>query len=255
MSLIKCLLLAILISTLFLTPSTNAQSFGFGCLGFVGGYGGYSYQVYEPTGLNDYILAFNESRKDSLNGSMGNFGAAGGYRVGLNFFRANLEGLILTAKGFYQSLSEKKEASFGSASGNSSAVYELQIRNWGLGIDLGTSITNSLSWKVIDAALLYNFAAFTQTINLPGSITKIIKYKNSKPTLGYFFGTGFIYNIIDNYISVEGVAGYTVFSINEMQTEKGDKLMANENSQVVMKKFITAGGFNAVIQINFGFPL
>ena len=37
----------------------EAQTFGFGCLGFVGGYGGYSYQDYNAAGLNEYIRYWN----------------------------------------------------------------------------------------------------------------------------------------------------------------------------------------------------
>ncbi len=44
----------------------QSQAFGFGCLGFVSGYGGYSYQVYKPDGLNGYIAVLNDTRKDSL---------------------------------------------------------------------------------------------------------------------------------------------------------------------------------------------
>ncbi len=255
MSLRKIIILFVPLFILLLTESLHAQSFGFGYLGFVGYYGGYSYQIYEPEGLNGYIKEFNLIRKDSLSSPMGDFGKASGYRIGLNFFRTNLEGIILTAKGFYQSLSEKRQASIGASSGNSSTVYELKIINWGLGFDIGTSITKFLSWKVIDAALLYNFATFTQTINLPGAITDITQYKNVKPTFGYSLGTGFILDIIRNYISIEGVAGYSVFAIQKMQTGKGKKLTVNENSNVVMKNFITTGGFNAVIQLNIGFPL
>ena len=87
----------------------KAQSFGFGCLGLVGGYAGYTYQIYKPTGLNTYIQTFNLLRKDSLKGSMPNFGKSSGYRVGINFYRADLRGFILTAKGFYQNLGEENE--------------------------------------------------------------------------------------------------------------------------------------------------
>ena len=52
------LLLLILIS--FNKLNAQSQSFGFGCLGFVSGYGGYSYQVYKPEGLNGYIAVLNE---------------------------------------------------------------------------------------------------------------------------------------------------------------------------------------------------
>jgi len=233
--------------------NSTAQTFGFGCLGFVGGYGGFSYQIYQPTGLNDYIRLFNEG-DDSLSSPMNNFGKAKGYRVGLNFFRANLEGLILTAKGFYQFLSEKHEANIKLASGNSNATYELELKNWGVGIDLGTSITSAVSWKVIDAALLFNTASFTNTQNFPGAITEVKKY-NSESKIGYTIGTGFILAIIDEYLTLEGLAAYTVFRIDNVKMDDGTFLTVNKNSTDPMNNFIEAGGFNAVIQLNIGFPL
>ena len=54
----------------------NAQSFGFGCLGFVGGFGGYSYQQYKPNGLNRYVQNFNAINSDNIENEMSDFGKA-----------------------------------------------------------------------------------------------------------------------------------------------------------------------------------
>lgn len=250
---IKYLLLFACIITL--SSKVNAQAFGFGCLGFVGGYGGYSIQLYEPIGLNNYISVFNKIRSDSLSEPMGEFGNAKGYRVGVNLFRANLSGLILTVKGFYQSLVEKKTAQINySNSGNSSVTYQLDIKGWGAGIDLGTSITGALSWKVIDAAVLFNNLNFKTTTNIPGGQTILLNYSTDKATFGYTIGTGFILEIIDEYISLEGLAGYSVFNIDTVQLSDGTQLTLNEQSNAPMQDFISNGGFNAVIQLNIGFP-
>jgi len=243
----------ILIFLFVVTENTFPQAFGFGCLGFVGGYAGYSYQVYSPKGLNDYIKYFNDAKQDSLTSPMSNFGKARGYRIGLNFFRANLEGLILTAKGFYQYLGEKHEAVQQLASGSANTSYEVKLKNWGIGVDLGTSITKALSWKVIDAALLFNKATFTNTENFPNAITKVTEYE-SDSKIGYTIGTGFILAIVDEYITIEGVAAYSVFSIDKMQQGE-NYLTINQASSQPMQNFIDAGGFNAVIQLNVGFPL
>ena len=237
------------------SKTTSAQSFGFGCLGFVGGYGGFSYQVYNPTGLNNYIEDFNNSREDSLSVPMAKFGKAQGFRVGINFFRADIKGFILTAKGFYQLLTEKHDAQVKTNFGNTSTIYKLSIKDWGVGIDLGTSLTGGISWKVIDAALLFNSAKFTNTINRPGPTTAVFEYKNSASKMGYSVGTGFIVSVIDQYLTLEGMAGYTDFSISEVQQSDGTKLAVVENADVPMKNFIESGGFNAVIQLNLGFPL
>jgi hypothetical protein len=233
----------------------KAQSFGFGCLGLVGGYVGYSYQVYKPTGLNTYIQTFNLLRKDSLKSSMNNFGKSSGYRVGINFYRADLRGFILTAKGFYQSLTEENTASLVSAAGTSNTSFDFNLRSWGIGFDLGTSITHSLSWKVLDASLLFNTAQFTNTTNYPGAVTNVNTYKTDKQILGYTVGTGFIFAIIGNYVSLEGFAGYTFLNIGTVKQDNGSYLTVNESSSTEMKNFVDAGGFNGVIQLNIGFPL
>ncbi len=251
----KKLFFFLFIFSLIISDKAYSQSFGFGCLGFVGGYGGYSYQAYDPKELNSYVDAFNNNNKDSLSSLMGKFGQARGYRIGINFFRANLKGFILTTKGFYQYLTEKNSTTINSTLGNSTAIYELDLKNWGVGIDLGTSITGALSWKVIDAAILFNSITFTDTRNSPGPSSFVKKYNNEKSVLGYTFGTGFILAIIDQYISIEGTAGYTIFSIDMMKGDSGNEMPASEDSLQPMRNFIASGGFNAVIQLNIGFPL
>lgn len=242
--------LLIIIVVISIASITKAQSFGFGCLGFVGGFGGYSFQRYEPEGLNSFVNNYNSSNSDSLLSPLGKFGKAGGYRVGLNFFRANIEGFILTTKGFYQQLSEKNSADIGTPQKRNNFTSELKIKNWGLGFDLGTSITRSLSWKVIDAAVLYTSTDLTNTQQFPGK-TIIDKFK-SEDTFGYSVGTGFILSVIEDYISLEGLAGYTVFTIKNVQDENENKLAVNGQA---VENFIVNGGFNAVIQLNIGFPL
>ena len=252
----KSIALLIVFYCLIAIQSNFPQTFGFGCLGFVSGYGGYSYQEFDSKGLNDYVSAFNIDNKDSLSSPMGKFGKARGYRVGINLFRANIRGFILTTKGFYQALTEKNSASLTSANGTSNTTYQLDFNNFGVGIDLGTSITGGLSWKVIDAAVIFNTVTFTNTLNVPGPTTVVKKYNNEKYVLGYSIGTGFILYIIDQYVSIEGLAGYTFFSIDKMKADDSTAEMPTaEGSNQPMRNFIASGGFNAEIQLNVGFPL
>lgn len=239
------------LSLFFFNVNLSAQSFGFGCLGLVGGYVGYSYQVYNPTGLNTYVQSFNFAKKDSLKGSMQNFGKSTGYRVGINFFRADLRGFILTAKGFYQNLGEENDASFSTSLGTSNTNFEYKLTTWGIGFDLGTSITQSLSWKVLDAAILFNSAQFTNTTNSPGAVTNVLTYKSDKQALGYTFGTGFILALVDQYITLEGLAGFTYLKIDNVKQDNP----ASNDAPSAINNFIAAGGFNAVLQLNIGFPL
>jgi hypothetical protein len=243
-----------LVISFIISPYVHGQSFGFGCLGLVGGFGGYSYQKYQPAGFNDYISEFNSIRSDSIRSPMSRFGAAHGFRVGLNFFRADFQGFILTTKGFYQSLSEKHYAEVQSSAGQSNYNYELRLNNWGLGLDLGTSITQSFSWKVIDAAILFNNIRLVDNKNYPGGYTEVAEYKNES-TVGYTIGTGFIYSIVEGYISAEGLIGYTQIIIKTMKLDDGTELTINENSSVPMTNFIDNGGFTIVLQMNIGFPL
>ncbi len=238
-----------------LNINASAQTFGFGCLGFVGGYGGYSYQKYQPGSLNEYVDDFNLIYKDSLSSPLQKFGKADGYRLGLNFFRAKFKGFIITAKGFYQNLSEQHNAKEHLTGGDGSSTLQLEIIDWALGIDLGTQITGALSWKVVDAALMFNNAKFTSTQNLPNAVTIVDQYKSESTNIGYTIGTGFILEVVDEYVSLEGVAAFTQFSIDKMKTNDGKYFVSADGAPSSDKKFIEKGGFNAVIQLNVGLPL
>lgn len=240
---------------LFFQSNLPAQTFGFGCLGFVGGYGGYSYQKYQPGTLNDYVEQINILYNDSLSSPAQKFGKADGYRLGLNFFRARIKWFIVTAKGFYQDLSEEHNVSAHLSEGESNTTLELELRNWALGIDLGTEITGALSWKVVDAAVLFNNATFTATQNMPNAVTIVKQYKSENTSIGYSIGTGFILELIGEYVSLEGVAAYTQFSIDKMKTDDGTYFTEVQTSSEKEKKFIDKGGFNAVVQLNVGLPL
>lgn len=236
----------------------NAQTFGFGCLGFVGGYGGFSYQEYNPAGLNEYIKYYNqlENTIEPVN----EFSSATGYRVGLNFFRATFEsGIIVSAKGFYQYLSKKNKGTVGVGASDDNYSLDLTFKNWSLGFDVGWEFTKVFSWKILDGSLNFNNVKLTQTTDLPGE-TYVNKYKSDSGVIGYSIGTGIIVSIIKDYISIEGLAGYTYLRINELKSEDG----INFFSDVVLPaiypaipdyNMIESGGFTAVIQINVGFPL
>jgi hypothetical protein len=248
---IPCVLLFFFIAA----SAVNAQSFGFGCLGFVGGYGGYSYQEYKPDGLNNYIDVFNRVRGDSLISPMEKFRKATGYRVGLNFFRAKIDNFVLTTKGFYQLISENHEALERHGIGTRSTSLKLEMMNWGVGVDLGISITKAVSWKVVDGAVNFNNITLTSTENMTGAQTVVKKYKTRSTNLGYSVGTGFIIDVIEEYVSIEGLAAYTQLSVDDLQMDDGTLLTVDETTEQPMTNFISVGGFNAVVQLNVGFPL
>lgn len=229
------------------------QSLGFGCFGFVGGFGGYSYQQYQPTGLNKFVANFNSINSEYIENELSEFNTASGYRVGINFFRAKYAGFFVTAKGFYQQLRESKSAEVIPTSVTINYDFDLKLISWGFGIDLGIPITSYLSWKIVDGSILINNARFTETINSSQG-TQVNKYSNDKTEFGYTIGTGFILDVLEDYISLEGVASYTQITIDKMKAEDGTDVIYYPDINTT-EKFIKYGGFNAVVQLNVGFPL
>jgi hypothetical protein len=236
---------------------TKAQTFGFGCLGFMGGYGGFSYQEYNPAGLNNYIESWNSL--EFVHSPLDEFSSASGYRVGLNFFRATFQnGIIVTAKGYYQYLSKENKAGVGVSSSDDNYSMDLTFNNWSLGFDVGWQFTKVISWKILDGSLNFNNVTLTETTNLPGE-TYVYKYKSDSGVIGYSIGSGIIVSIIKDYISIEGLAGYTYLSIDDLKYDDGTGFLAGNpeamNISLEHYKFIDSGGFTAVIQLNVGFPL
>ena len=88
----------------------------------------------------------------------------------MNFFRKKFSGIFITAKGFYQLLDEKHQAIEKLSFGEVTTSFEVKLINWGLGVDLGTPIVSFLNWKIIDAALTYNQARYSNTQNFPRCI-------------------------------------------------------------------------------------
>ncbi len=243
-------LLLILLIIIFPISIIQPQSFGFGCLGLVGGYGGFTYQQYQPGLLKDYVNEFNLLKTKQLN----DFGKADGYRFGINFFRARFSGFFVTAKGFYQQLEESHDAQKFNRGGFEDFNYELKLKSFGVGLDIGIPIYSRLLWKIVDGAVLVSTARMTETVNSYMG-TNVRKFDNEKTEVGYSVGSGFVLDILKNYISIEGIVGYSFFQIGGMISEnktKFEDLLSNSEEN---KQFIKAGGFNAAVQLNVGFPL
>ena len=245
----------ILVFMFFYFIQTQAQSFGFGCLGLVGGYGGYSYQQYQPGMLGSYINQFNTTA--TLSGDarkIDDFGKAEGYRFGLNFFRAKFSGFFITAKGYYQVLSESHDGTQLYRSGIYNYDYDLKLKSWGVGLDIGIPIFNGLHWKILDGTLLINSARLTETVNSFAG-TSVQKFNNEKTEFGYSLGSGVIVELLKNYISLEGIVGYSYLRIDKMRTDENFQFKDLLDSPDENEPFIKSGGFNAVLQLNVGFPL
>lgn len=253
---IKKLFCPVLIAFFILfSNNVRSQTFGFGCLGFVGGYGGYTYQQFDATGLNEFVRQFNEAKASTLQSDLKEFKYATGYRIGINIFRASFEGgFMVTAKGYYQSLGKKNEVTENLPEGTTNYSFDLDLKNWAIGFDVGINLTAGISWKILDGALHFNKVKLTNTVNNPGD-TEIHKFISDDNVFGYSVGTGFIVYIVEDYISIEGLAGYTGLTIDKMKLEEGTPFPPEPYNNQENVNFIDSGGFTAVVQLNVGFPL
>lgn len=216
---------------------------------------GYEFQRYEATGLNKWLKSYKLFYQDSLNKNPEEFGNLSGVRIGINFFRKNFGGFVTTIKGFYSDLNEKREGIVRNFNGNTSTKFDVKITQAGIGLDLGTTITGILSWKVIDAALIYNSLKLTTTVSETNNISVKNTYENDGNSIGYLIGSGFILNIVGQYISLEGMAGYSSFKIDKIKSVNGEYFKTFQSNVYAVENFITNGGISAIIQINFSFPL
>jgi hypothetical protein len=256
----KIIYIAVFFFLIVSNPPLQAQTFGFGCLGFFGGYGGYTYQSFKANGLNNFIQDFNKEHSSELENTLQNFNNEFGYRVGVNFFRASWRGgFIVTAKGYYQFLSRKRETSLVDASKvTTNQEFKLDLKNWAVGFDIGFNLTSFLSWKIVDGAVHFNNISLTNTIDAPSG-TNVTKYKSDPGLISYSVGTGIIISIIKDYVSLEGLAGYTFLRLEDLQTDDGIYFLKTAAESTTFTSdygnFIDSGGFTAVVQLNVGFPL
>ncbi len=247
----RIILFIFLLNTISILP----QAFGFGCLGFVGGFAGFTYQEYQPGYFNDQIIAFNNAQANSTVHIIPEFGKAQGYRLGINFFRAKFSGVFVSLKGYYEMNSEKHSFSHQQSNQVVNSELEFDLKSWSIGLDFGIPISKMISWKIIEGDLHFHSAKLNYKPDLSNNIYDI-KFNNDSPEIGYSVGTGFVVSIIENFASLEGTAGYRFFKIKQMTGNDGESFsLVQSNEQGTKNDFIKAGGFSAVIQLNVGFPL
>lgn len=237
------------------SPRLQAQELGFGCLGLVGGFGGYTSQGVHTDELNEFVSRYNRLHADSLYQQMDQFGNLKGFRLGLNVLRQNLQGMILTFKVFYENLIERKTGIILVSSQQENTFTELAMKNFGIGIDIGTELTRSFSLKIIDATIVFSQIRFTESLHNPsGQIVNYVYTADDEP-IGVTLGTGFIFELIDDYVSLEGSAGYMFMEAGRMRTTEGKYLNKDQRSDEKMRYVINSGGFNATLQLNIGVSL
>ena len=138
--------------------------------------------------------------------------------------------------------------------GTANYEFDLDLKNWAIGFDVGINLTAGISWKILDGAVHFNKVKLTNTVNNPGD-TEIHKFISDDNVFGYSFGTGFIVYIVEDYISIEGLAGYTGLTIDKTKLEEGTSFPPEPYNNQENINFIDSGGFTAVVQLNVGIPL
>lgn len=229
--------------------SLNAQTFGFGCLGLSGFYGGYGIHTYEASGLNQSL----NSVYNNLSPQSGtiNFEKATGFRAGANILRADFNKVFITAKGFFQFSKETKNFEFATGTDPSKLDMELITNHWGIGIDFGFPVFSFLNLKLIEGGVTFYNIEFKEKLFVNDEEISDEAYTNDETEIGYYVGTGLIINLIEGYISIEGSAMYHFYKIDSVQNSDGISYpIASVNSP-----FIEKGGFAAAVQLNIGFPL
>jgi len=245
----KSLFYKVSLLVLITFSSLNAQTFGFGCLGLSGFYGGYGEHSYKADGLNESLVLRYNSIPEF--GNDFKFEKATGFRFGINVLRANFGSLFITAKGFYQFSKEKHTADYTLSNASTSLDFQLTTNHWGVGIDFGFPLFSLVDLKIIEGGLSFYQVKYKESMQVDGGEISEEEYKNDGPDIGYYVGSGLILNLIEGYISIEGTAMYTFLSIDQLSAANGSIYPLNS----VDKKLITEGGFSAVLQLNIGFPL
>ncbi len=224
-----------------------AQTCGFGCLGLSGVYGGYSYQFYNPEGLNKHLSSLAAQFN---NGKDLKYERGEGFRIGANIFRAQFDNYFLTAKGYYQFMKEEQDVSGINDQGNPYFSSKLEMNHWGLGIDLGVPLFKYLSWKVVEGGVTFYKADLVYESELQDASSSYT-YESSDVNVGYYVGTGLIIQIVPDYISIEGSAFYNKVKINDLINDSGEYLIGEGSKSSIMDM----GNVSATLQVNIGVPL
>ncbi len=237
----KKLAFLIIVGIMGFSPVLKAQQFGFGCLGLSGVFGGYSYQFYKADGLNDYINSIATSTGHNVN-----FNKGEGFIIGANIFRAQFHSVFIGLKGFYQFLEETKTII--PLDDNTPSSYQFNLNYWGAGIDFGFPLGSFISFKLIDAGVTYSDISLKISQKFNGENIPVMKYTSVKPKIGYYVGSGLLFNLISNYVSLELTARYHFTNYDNLQNENNQYLL-QQNSNV---KLVSLSGIQASAQLNIG---
>ena len=247
----------IIILSILAFSKVSSQTCGFGCLGLSGVYGGYSLQQYEADGLNQYLgMLTNPFSSVAYPESETQFKESRGFKLGINIVRADYSNFFFTFKGYYQFLSEQHslETDFGSLQNPDPVVYDIKLdmNNWGIGLDFGIPLYSFIDLKIIESELKF----FSPKLSIEASKNTIFQnsstYTPDKVKMGFSVGSGLIFNVMEDYISIEATGMYTFMEIDNLTSDLDGTPIPTDNSET---QFISKGGLQAFIQLNLGIPL
>ncbi len=249
-SLFKYLIIVISITSF---SQVNSQTCGFGCLGLSGVYGGYSLQQYEADGLNRYLDEQTNSFISSLPfENRFNFKEGRGFKVGINLVRADYSSYFFTFKGYYQFLVEEQNISYNTYD---HLDAKLEMNNWGIGIDFGIPLISFIDWKVLDGELKFFSPKLSMSEYNSNPLGNSIRVENiytpDRVKMGFSVGSGLIFNLIEDYVSLEATGMFTFVEIDYLTSDIDGSKIPTESSE---SKFISKGGLQAFLQLNVGIP-
>ena len=224
-----------------------SQSFGFGCLGLSGVYGGYSYQTYKADGLNESVNSLFTQQGYNISGI--DFKQAEGFRFGGNIFRAKFSKLFITLKGYYQFLKESYTIKNDPGSGLIMSDLSLELNHWGVAVDLGFPLFSFLDLKVIEGGSHFYEVDFTVETSVDANLVQDDKYSLDKVQVSYFIATGVIVHLVKDYISLEGTVYYEFLEVEDLFNGSNVALRQPGNANPLIEK----GGLAAALQLNVGF--
>jgi hypothetical protein len=221
---------------------------------YSGIHGGYGFQQFSAEGFNHYIAIYNQERTTTLTQKMDEFGFATGFKFGANLFQFMVDDFIIGMKLSYHILKEEHNATSNVTGGIARREYELTYKSFHAGLSFAYYISKHFDLKIADLMVTFNSADLENRIIQPNLPTDEQKLTSVDNPIGFNASTGFTFYIMPPYLSIEGTVGYSLFSIDEMEFENGNRLQVDENNFQTMTNFIDGGGLYAFAQLNIAVP-
>lgn len=241
--------LYILIFFIIIRFDNFCQTCGFNCIGITGIYGGYSYQNYKSKAFDEYAAIFiydtvNFNSKENFS-----FGLAGGWKIGVNIFKAKFKSFYFGAKTHYQYLIENKNFTYEINNIYLEDRFKVELNYFTFAVDFGIPVFSFVDFKVFETGLTFNTAELENSLYQNGKCLKVDKYVNSARTVNYYLASGIILKLYKDILQIEGSASYNSIKIGAMENEEGEPFIS-KNTKMPYEKTIDKGGFAVSAQVN-----